>query len=272
MTENTDAKGFDLSTYDADYPAELYALLHEGNPGDVEFYAEVCRGAQRVLELGCGDGRVLRGLDPAIELRLGLDLHEGLLARAKELSGTQEGLHFLRGDMRDPKAAIEAAALEGAPLRFDRIIVPHGGLYCLLDPADLDRCLGAVHGLLAPGGELVFDVWAADDFHGEHQPEEQDDAWQDHLGRFELEGRVLEIIERSTWDRDAQRIDVVYTHVEVGAHEAVEGRLPQRYFTSEEIRARVGAAGFEDLTLAGGFDFAPLDAASEVLVGRARRA
>src|SRR5690606_14629014 len=157
-------------TYDADYPAELYALLHGGNQGDREFYRRVCAGAQRILELGCGDGRILRALEPAPRVAVGLDLHDGLLRRARRLAVGLPHLRFVRGDMRAPADALEAPNAAG----FDRILVPHGGLFCMLHPEDLDGCLHAAYALLSPGGELVFDVWAADDFHAQHDPEEQD--------------------------------------------------------------------------------------------------
>ena len=43
----------------SEYPAHLYAAVHDGNAGDVEFYRQRCAGAESVLELGCGDARVL---------------------------------------------------------------------------------------------------------------------------------------------------------------------------------------------------------------------
>ena len=44
------------------YPARLYVAVHEGNPGDVAFYRRCCADAGSVLELGCGDARVLAEL------------------------------------------------------------------------------------------------------------------------------------------------------------------------------------------------------------------
>ena len=37
----------------------LYSLLHLGGfAGDLRFYSSRCSGSSRILELGCGDGRV----------------------------------------------------------------------------------------------------------------------------------------------------------------------------------------------------------------------
>ena len=46
----------------ARFDATLYRQLHVGTPGDVDFYRRQCAGAQGVLELGCGDGRILAPL------------------------------------------------------------------------------------------------------------------------------------------------------------------------------------------------------------------
>jgi SAM-dependent methyltransferase len=54
--------------------ARLYALVHRGNAGDVDFYVRACAGAARVLELGCGTGRVLRAVAEVAGHVTGLDL------------------------------------------------------------------------------------------------------------------------------------------------------------------------------------------------------
>lgn len=247
------------------YPAELYAALHRGNPGDVDFYRHACTGATRVLELGCGDGRVLLALAEDGRELWGLDLHDGLLERGRaQAKAAGVDAHFVEGDMLDWPAEL-------AELRFERITIPHGGLYCLLGEGELARVLDNCARALVPGGELLFDVWAADDFHADADPEDQAPSWQDHLGRFEIEGRDWEIIERSSWDPARQRIDVVYTHVPVGSYEAIEGHLPQRYFLRPELEAALAAAGFEPPQLHGDFAGAPYDAEAELMVGRARR-
>lgn len=244
-----------------DYPAELYAALHRGNPGDVEFYARVCKGAQRILELGCGDGRVLLELAAADRTLAGLDVHPGLLrlARARGVE-----VEWFEGDMCDPPSTLPSAS-------FDRVIVPFGGMYCPLTPAGLDDALRHAYDRLTPGGRFAFDVWAADDFHADHDPAEQDPSWQDHLGRFDIAGKAWEIIERSEWRPEQQRIDVVYTHVPVGEYEAVEGRLPQRYFLHDEITKRLRATGFDEIRICGGFGDEPYGPDAELMVVQARK-
>jgi SAM-dependent methyltransferase len=247
------------------YPAKLYRALHTGNPGDLEFYRARCAEARSVIELGCGDARILAGLDsPSLERLVGLELHAELLDHARQ-----------RIAKRAPGAApielVEADMMAPPDLgTFDRVIVPHGSLYCLLEPEQLALTLSAARRLLEGDGALLFDVWAADDFHEAHDPAEQADSWVDHLGRFDIDGEDWEIIERSRWSPAQQRIDVSYTHVQVGHTDGVEALLPQRYFLHDEIVTALGEAGFSRIRSWGGFADEPFGPDAELLVVEAR--
>lgn len=236
------------------YPAELYAAVHTGTPGDVPFYAKACEGAKSVLELGCGDARVLCSLldtDPTRE-GVGLELHPGLLALARRRAAEEvpeAALDFLEADMREFSLG----------RRFERIIMPHGSLYCLLEPADLDRCLEQVVAHLAPDGELWLDAYAADGFHETATP---GDMAEDLLGEVK-EVEVLEeryrVSERSSWDPERQRIDSIYVHTPVHGGDPIEGHLPQRYVLAEQLLEALLRHGLEPIALFGGFDASPYD-------------
>ncbi|NVB42899.1 class I SAM-dependent methyltransferase [Pseudenhygromyxa sp. WMMC2535] len=255
------------------YPAHLYVALHSGNPGDVDFYRQRCAGAASVLELGCGDARVLAALaEPDREL-VGVDLDDGLLAlaraRLQALPPAQaERAELVRADM--------GAELE-LGRRFDRVIIPFGGLYCLLEPAAVDVLLANVARHLGPQGRLILDVWAADGFHAEAEPEDLDPGWLEHVGAVEVdegeeESVRYEILERSSWDKAQQRLDVTYLHVPVGGEEAIEGELPQRYLLSEQLGEALSRAGLELESLLGDFEGAAYDEASKLMIVVARRA
>ena len=110
--------------------AELYALTHRGNPGDVAFYGEVCRGAKSVLELGSGSGRLLTALAGTKRRVVGLELEPELLALAKRNlralpAAKRKSVRVLKADMRDFEL----------PQRFERVLLPYNALYCLLEQA-----------------------------------------------------------------------------------------------------------------------------------------
>lgn len=225
------------------YPAELYAAVHRGQPGDVGFYGRFCAGAREVLELGCGFGRIARPLsDDGLQVT-GVDLSESLLELARR---------------RAPRATLVEADFRELSLgqSFDRIVCPFNGLYCMTSQEDLVRTLRAVRDHLRPEGLFAFDVYDADDFHAD------DSASEDLPGLVascEALGTCWDVFERSRWDRSRQRIDAVYTHVPHDGRARVEAVIPQRYLISTQVEPLLAEAGLTLLGLYGDFDERPHD-------------
>lgn len=251
----------------ARYPAELYVAVHDGNPGDVDFYRRQCQGAGSVLELGCGDARVLAALAEPGRRLVGVDIDPDLLAiaRARVADGEVDSVRLIEADM----ARLDAVELGGA---FDRVILPYGSVYCLLDDEALDSMLASAVRFLAPGGKLILDVWAADGFHEDSDPEDLDSTWIERVKTIEVDGRRYEVLERSAWDKPRQRIDVTYVHVEVGTENAIEGVIEQRYLLGAQLRSRLAAHGLTDLALYGDFDETPYDGDARFMIAVASRA
>jgi SAM-dependent methyltransferase len=252
------------------YPARLYAAVHDGNPGDVEFYQRRCGSlpsARSILELGCGDARVLASLAAPGRVLVGVDIDAQQLelaaARASSCAGAT--LELVEADMRE----LDSSALGNR--RFDRVIIPHGGIYCLLDEAALEAALVRMRALLSDDGLLLLDAWAADGFHTEAEPEDQDPSWLERVKTIELDGERYEVLERSSWDKPNQRLDVTYIHVRVGSEEAIEGLLQQRYVLADQLCAALERAGLDLVELAGDFEGGPYDADSPLMVITARR-
>jgi len=216
--------------------AELYALTHRGNPGDLAFYRKACRGAQRVLELGSGSGRLLAGLALAKRRLVGLELDAELLALAKRnlraVPPSQRGaLTVLRADMRDFVL----------PERFERVLLPYNALFCLFGKRAALACFRAAHRALEPGGKLILDVWNADPFHREPAPTADDPA---PVASLSYAGRTWDVFERSRVRRAQQRLDVNYTYVPREGGRVHQIPIAQRYFLPAEISALLRQAGF----------------------------
>ncbi len=237
------------------YPAELYAALHRGTPGDVEFYLRACAGADSVLELGCGYGRVLGALAEAGHRVVGLD-RDPALAQTARSAVEPWGGRVVLGEM----SAFDLGE------RFDRIIVPFNGIYCLLEEGEIRRCFERVRAHLAPGGLLVFDAWAADRFHSEADPSDLDDDHLEPVGTVEAYGRTYDVFEQSRWNPDGQRIEARYLHVARDGSATLTCTLAQRYLRSDEAVALLEAAGLEPLVLHGGFDQHVYDDESDHLI------
>lgn len=252
-----------------EYPARFYAAVHDGNPGDLAFYTERCASARSIIELGCGDARVLAALaaDPDPEVRgrelVGVDVDPEQL----ELAAVREipGVELIEADMR----SLDAGRIGGR--RFDRVLIPHGGLYCLLDEASVVAALRCAAALVREDGLVILDAWAADGFHVEADPDDQDPSWLERVKTIELDGERWEVLERSSWDKAAQRLDVTYLHVRVGSEEAVEGVIRQRYLLAAQLRAALEAAGLELVELLGDFDGSAHDEDARLMIAIVRR-
>lgn len=145
---------------DEDLLAEIYDLEHDDVVDDLPFWREQVRlGGGRVLDLGCGSGRLFACLLEGGASRLvGIDGSGALLRRAEAriagepalAAAAADGrLALLRGDVR-------ALATLNIRERFDLAVavgvVPH-----LDGPEDALRLLGGVRSLLARRGRLVLD-------------------------------------------------------------------------------------------------------------------
>lgn len=244
--------------------AELYALTHRGNPGDAEFYARACARAASVLELGVGYGRLLPALAAAAKSVVGLD-REPMLLRAARRSvkalkpALQRKIQLVRGDMQTFDLGRQ----------FERIVLPYNGLYCLRSERALLACLRRVREHLAPGGEFLCDVWAADRFHAQRN----DAAYRDDdlpiLSIFRGE-QGWDVFETSRLRRAQQRLDVLYTYVARQRSTRVTIGIEQRYLRARELFALLPRAGLELYKAEGGFSGEPFGARSDELVLRAR--
>ncbi len=243
------------------YRAEFYELVHRGTPGDVDFYRAICDGAETVLELGCGGGRVLLALAQAGHEVVGIDMHDGLLAAAQERVAALAAPVAARIELQ--RADMRSFDLDA---RFDRVIIPHSGLYCLLSEQEVLDCLRLVRKHLAPGGMLIFDAYAADDFHGQCHPDDQADDQLDPVTAVSHDGTVYDVLERSTWKRDEQRLDVTYLHLPRDGRSVVEGSIAQRYLLGEQVAGLLAAADLSLGRLAGDFVGSAFHSDSDLLV------
>lgn len=248
------------------YPPEFYAALHTGTPGDVLFYQRWCDPSSRILELGSGYGRILVALArPGREL-VGLEREPGMMPLAAERiaalpENVAAGVSLVPGDMRS----------FGFGTRFDRILLPHSGLFCLRDEQSVLACFTRVAEHLEPDGLFIGDTYCADGFHADASREDGADEDVVPLTRIEVEGRSYDVFEHSRWIPHRQRIEVTYIHRPVEGGPPVEARIEHRYWLAPQLESLIEAAGLELLRLDGDFEGTPFDEDSEIMVFVARR-
>jgi len=218
--------------------AELYALTHRGNAGDLAFYQDICRGARRVLELGSGYGRLLLALAAPKRQLVGLERDMQFLALARRNlrqlpEAKRKAIRLLHGDMTD--FTIEQG--------FERILLPYNTLYCLLTRRAALSCFRAARRALLPGGTLAFDVWNAESFqHNALPPRSSTD--NEPIVTLEHAGRTWDVFEQLRVRRAQQRLLASYTYLPRGGGSAVCIPIAQRYYLADELTALLDRAGF----------------------------
>jgi SAM-dependent methyltransferase len=241
--------------------AELYARLHRGHPGDVEHYRDLVRGARSVLELGCGDARILARLAAPDRRLFGLDSHAGMLQRAQRaLAEVDSPWRLVHADMKAPP--LDAC--------FERILVPYNGLLCLTEERELRDCLAWARQHLLAGGLLGLDVYRPPRLTpGERRAIERSEDRPKLVARIRDDaGRPVEVYEHDSWWPETQRVDAVY-RFDVHHGEEVTSTsqtIRQRYLYEEQLVAQLADCGFDIESVRGGFRGEPSDDDAELIV------
>lgn len=187
------------------------------NPGlDVAFYVGQARAeGGRVLELGCGTGRITLALVEAGCRVTGLDLSLPMLRQLKRKAA---GFPCFCADM-------SAFALRA---RFSLIICPFSAFTYLVEDADQSAALAAVRQHLEPDGIFILDVF---------EPDARVDALPDDYvfhdyRRMRPDGTLLERTKTIERERGG-RVSVIrrtYRFL------SPEGNLLQSFTTEDRIR------------------------------------
>jgi SAM-dependent methyltransferase len=249
---------------------------------DVAFWrglATETRG--RVLELGCGTGRVSRPLITAGVDLVGIDRSAAMLARARQSRrSAQLARPANRRRPRDGgplKPSAKADASRSTVVRgdirqlpfvdrsFAMVIAPYGILQSLTRDRDLVATLDAVSRVLQRGGtfgvDLVPDV----------------PNWREYENRVKLRGRDgrrhLTLIETVRQDRRRRLTTFTQTYVERRGRTTSEHRFDLVFRTLDvpQMLDRLERAGFVVDRILGDYRGRPWDARADVWIIIARR-
>ena len=135
------------TTSGADYAARFEALAATGKDmhGEATFVDALLPRGARVLDAGCGTGRVAVRLAALGHRVVGADVDASMLAVARAAS---QDVTWVAGDL----ASLPPAVAEAGP--YD-LVVMAGNVVPLLAEGTLDAALGGLVATLAPAGLLV---------------------------------------------------------------------------------------------------------------------
>lgn len=130
---------------------EQHAQLYDAEniwSADDEFFLAFAneRSASRILDLGCGTGRLTLALAAAGHEVTGVDPHPGSLAAARSKAAA-ETVRWIEGT--------SAVLNDEAP--FDAVLMTSHVAQAITDDTEWARTLLDIHRVLAPGGRLIFD-------------------------------------------------------------------------------------------------------------------
>jgi ubiquinone/menaquinone biosynthesis C-methylase UbiE len=232
---------------------------------DVPFWRRVAsRAGGRVLELGCGTGRVSLPLARAGIDLVGVDRSEPMLERARRrikprrtgAAKTAARVRFVRADIRD---------LPFGPGSFPMVLAPYGILQSLIRPRDLKATLASVARVIAPGGTFGIDL-VPDVPH-----------WREYSNRVQLHGKAggaqLTLIESVRQDPKRRLTTFEQKYVERRGRRTREHRfdLTFRTLTVPQMTQQLERAGFTVDAVLGDYRGRPWDDRADVWIMMAKK-
>ena len=215
---------------------------------DVAFFVETAQQAGgRVLELGCGTGRVLIPTARAGIDIVGIDASGAMLTRCQEKLTRQAGevrsrVKLLQADMRE----FDLEHAFGIPPEFRLATLPFRPFQHLLTLEDQLACLHSIRRHLAPGGKLVLDIFNPSLPHLAGKDDLTDVLGDEPEFTMPDGRRVLRrhrIVSRDFFNQ-TQEVELIYdvSHPD-GRQEQLVHRTTMRYlfrFEAEHLLARTG--------------------------------
>jgi ubiquinone/menaquinone biosynthesis C-methylase UbiE len=229
---------------------------------DVPFWRRLAAAQDgRVLELGCGTGRIAIPVARAGAALVGIDRSPAMLSRARRRlrrAHLDTQAHLVRGDIRS------------LPFRtrpgFALVMAPYGILQSLTRESDLQQTLASVARVLRRGGLLGIDL----------VPDLP--RWAEYERRTSLTGRRgqntrLTLIESVRQDRRRRLtiFDQEYVERKGGERRVRRFALTFRTLSVPQMTRRLEAAGFRVKAVLGDYQGGPWDSRADVWVILAAR-
>ena len=228
--------------------ARYYEQYFDGVLGDLEFFAGLAAEAgSPVIELGCGNGRVMTAMAASGVDVVGIDRSREMLCR-----GNRPSRPTVPGRTSTVLADMRCFHLR---CQFTLATIPYRSFQHLLTPADQRQALSCIRDHLQPDGLLAFNLFdpsglvAANGWKGEEIPK-KDTEFIDPAT-----GSVVEVWYSRSYDPATQLMVQDLTYRPAGLPGSVweRARLTLRYSQRYEIEHLLELCGFRVAALYGDF-------------------
>jgi ubiquinone/menaquinone biosynthesis C-methylase UbiE len=234
---------------------------------DVPFWRRLAGAAEgRVLELGCGTGRVSLPLAEAGVNLVGVDRSAPMLARARARLTKTTAADAAAPAGRHPRLVrADIRALPFAAASFAMVLAPYGILQSLIRPRDLDATLESAARVVRRGGLMGIDL----------VPDVPN--WREYRNRVQLRGRSgsaqLTLVESVAQDRRRHLTTFEQCYIERRAGRTREHRfeLVFRTISVKSMTRRLERAGFRVDAVLGDYAGRAWDERADVWIILARK-
>lgn len=230
--------------------AALYDLEYAYHREDIAWYTGLARAAQgRVLELGCGTGRLTLPMAHAGATVVGVDRAEAMLAGLA--TKLQRAPPVVQRRVQLVSADYLELQLEGS---FGAVLWPFNALHHCPGPDAVAGILRKIAGWLAPGGVLALDCYLPDLELYDRDPEER---FEHRTFTDPRSGEPLQSWEQGWWDAPARIHHVLYVYEHPDGRQE-RAHLALRMYELDELRALIAGAGWRIRQEAMDFEQTPL--------------
>jgi SAM-dependent methyltransferase len=255
---------------DQPFVAEFYDFdpVYAARP-DVKFYLDLARSAGgKVLELGCGTGRILIPTAAAGCEIVGLDISAHMLARCRKNLRKQP--REVRSRVRLVRANMSRFDLKET---FRLVTVPFRPFQHLISVEEQLACLRCVRRHLAADGKFVLDLFQTD-VRRTYDPIYTKES--EGFPEIKLpDGRKIKQTTRVVaFHRAEQYNDIEITHYVThpdGRKERLVQAFPFRHFFRYEVEHLLARCGLEAVQSFGNYDRSPLKDDSPEMIFVARK-
>ena len=217
--------------------AKYYDAYVAGFREDLPLYLASCVGAARILEIGCGTGRVLRPLLESGHFVCGVDISDTMLAIAAD----RLSAYLADGRLRLLNHDFGAAPL---PERFQRILVTFYTFNYLTAETVACDFLANIRSSLEKQGLLLLDLF----YPLTLSDPELNDQW--HVKSFPVGKEIIQLRDKRVLRGNLEERTQQYTDPDGGNTEILTIR---RYYSKATIFALLQGAGYRNIRFSDGY-------------------